>query len=228
MAAIVGAAGLRPDPGRGAARRHGGAGQQGVPGLRRRPVHARGAPPWAPRCCRSIPSTTRSSRRCAAADAQWRRAADPDRLGRAVPRLERGRDGGRRPSQAVAPPQLVHGRQDQRRQRDDDEQGPRDDRGPPSVPVPESGRSRSLVHPQSIVHSLVAFSDGSVLAQLGEPDMRIPIAYTLGWPARLATAAPRLDLCARSGLDLRAAGPRTRFPALRPRRLRLAAGRRRH
>jgi 1-deoxy-D-xylulose-5-phosphate reductoisomerase len=70
-----------------------------------------------------------------------------------------------------------------------------------------------VVHPQSIVHSLVAFCDGSMLAQLGEPDMRIPIACALGWPARLATSAPELDLCARSGLQFEPpdAG---RFPAL--------------
>ena len=53
-----------------------------------------------------------------------------------------------------------------------------------------------MVHPQSIVHSLVAFSDGSMLAQLGEPDMRIPIAYTLGWPARLRDHAHPSSICA--------------------------------
>jgi len=51
-----------------------------------------------------------------------------------------------------------------------------------------------LVHPQSVVHSLVQYIDGSVLAQLGSPDMRIPIASTLGWPHRIATPAQRLDL----------------------------------
>ncbi len=50
--------------------------------------------------------------------------------------------------------------------------------------VPEE-RIEVLVHPQSVVHSLVAYRDGSMLAQLGEPDMRIPIAYALGWPSRL-------------------------------------------
>ena len=70
-----------------------------------------------------------------------------------------------------------------------------------------------LVHPQSIVHSLVAFKDGSLLAQLGEPDMRIPIACTLGWPARLDTTAPELDLCARSGLEFEPPDE-VRFPAL--------------
>ncbi|MDC0033475.1 1-deoxy-D-xylulose-5-phosphate reductoisomerase [Alphaproteobacteria bacterium] len=51
-----------------------------------------------------------------------------------------------------------------------------------------------LVHPQSIIHSLVAYVDGSVLAQLGSPDMRTPIAYALGWPQRIESPSPRLDL----------------------------------
>ena len=51
-----------------------------------------------------------------------------------------------------------------------------------------------LVHPQSVVHSMVAYVDGSVLAQLGSPDMRTPIAYALGWPKRISAPAPRLDL----------------------------------
>ncbi len=52
----------------------------------------------------------------------------------------------------------------------------------------------AVVHPQSVVHSLVSFTDGSVLAQLGAPDMRIPIAYTLSWPERMITPSPRLNL----------------------------------
>jgi 1-deoxy-D-xylulose-5-phosphate reductoisomerase len=51
-----------------------------------------------------------------------------------------------------------------------------------------------LIHPQSIIHSLVHYADGSVLAQLGMPDMAIPIAYALSWPQRLAVATPRLNL----------------------------------
>jgi 1-deoxy-D-xylulose-5-phosphate reductoisomerase len=70
-----------------------------------------------------------------------------------------------------------------------------------------------VVHPQSIVHSLVAYNDGSLVAQLGAPDMRIPIAYALGWPGRLATAAPRLDLARTGRLDFEEPDPR-RFPAL--------------
>ena len=57
-----------------------------------------------------------------------------------------------------------------------------------------SERIDILIHPQSVVHSLVEFVDGSVLAQLGSPDMRIPIAYALAWPERMETPAQRLDL----------------------------------
>jgi 1-deoxy-D-xylulose-5-phosphate reductoisomerase len=71
-----------------------------------------------------------------------------------------------------------------------------------------------LVHPQSIVHGMVYFSDGSVLAQLGAPDMRIPIAHALAWPERLATNAPRLDLAAAAKLEF-APPDEIRFPALR-------------
>ena len=59
-----------------------------------------------------------------------------------------------------------------------------------------SSRIDILIHPQSVVHSLVEYVDGSVLAQLGSPDMRIPIAYALAWPERIATPAQRLDLAA--------------------------------
>ena len=65
-----------------------------------------------------------------------------------------------------------------------------------------------LVHPQSIVHSLVEFCDGSLIAQLGSPDMRIPIAYCLAWPERMQGPAPRLDLARAATLTLRGAGPR--------------------
>jgi len=51
-----------------------------------------------------------------------------------------------------------------------------------------------LIHPQSIVHSMVEYVDGSILAQMGAPDMRTPIAYTLGWPERVKTTGDRLDL----------------------------------
>lgn len=71
-----------------------------------------------------------------------------------------------------------------------------------------------LIHPQSIIHSLVHYTDGSVLAQLGMPDMRIPIGYVLGWPKRLDLATPRLDLAAQQQLNF-AAVDEARFPCLR-------------
>ncbi|MBV8869155.1 MAG: 1-deoxy-D-xylulose-5-phosphate reductoisomerase [Acetobacteraceae bacterium] len=80
-----------------------------------------------------------------------------------------------------------------------------------------------LVHPQSVIHGMVCYQDGSVLAQLGAPDMRIPIAHTLAWPARLATAARRLDLAAVARLEFLAPDP-VRFPALRLAREALRAG----
>ncbi len=84
-------------------------------------------------------------------------------------------------------------------------------------------RLEVLVHPQSVVHSLVAFKDGSQLAQLGVPDMRVPIAYCLGWPRRLDVADTRLDLATVGRLDFRAPDPE-RFPALGLARQALAAG----
>jgi 1-deoxy-D-xylulose-5-phosphate reductoisomerase len=70
-----------------------------------------------------------------------------------------------------------------------------------------------LVHPQSIVHSLVEYADGSVLAQLGAPDMRTPIAHALGWPERIDSGVEFLDLLKAGRLDFRA--PDTaRFPCL--------------
>ncbi|MDE2319172.1 MAG: 1-deoxy-D-xylulose-5-phosphate reductoisomerase [Rhodospirillales bacterium] len=80
-----------------------------------------------------------------------------------------------------------------------------------------------LVHPQSIIHGMVYYADGSVLAQLGAPDMRIPIAHTLAWPRRVATLAPRLELTQVSCLEFHAPDE-MRFPALRLAREALAAG----
>jgi 1-deoxy-D-xylulose-5-phosphate reductoisomerase len=86
-----------------------------------------------------------------------------------------------------------------------------------------SERIEVLVHPQSVVHGMACFSDGSVLAQMGAPDMRIPIAHTLAWPERLATSAPRLDLAAVAKLEFYPPDP-VRFPALRLARQALQAG----
>ena len=84
-------------------------------------------------------------------------------------------------------------------------------------------RIEVLIHPQSVVHSLVEYIDGSVLAQLGSPDMRVPIAYALAWPERIATPAPRLDLIEIARLDFEAPDLE-RFPALKLAREALEAG----
>ncbi len=70
---------------------------------------------------------------------------------------------------------------------------------------------------------MVRYCDGSVLAQMGAPDMRIPIAHALSWPQRLATSSPRLDLADLSRLDFEQPDP-VRFPALRLAREALRAG----
>ena len=80
-----------------------------------------------------------------------------------------------------------------------------------------------LVHPQSVIHSMVEFRDRSTLAQLGSPDMRIPIAHALAWPARIATPCQPLDLARIGRLDFEAPDP-VRFPALRLTRDAAAAG----
>lgn len=89
-------------------------------------------------------------------------------------------------------------------------------------PVAEE-RIEILVHPQSVVHSLVDYVDGSVLAQLGTPDMRTPIAYALSWPERMETPADRLSLADIGQLTFET--PDTdKFPALRLAREALRAG----
>ena len=74
-------------------------------------------------------------------------------------------------------------------------------------------RVRVVVHPESIIHSLVEYRDGSVLAQLGNPDMRTPIAHALAWPERIASGVAPLDLAALGSLTFRPAEP-DRFPCL--------------
>ena len=89
--------------------------------------------------------------------------------------------------------------------------------------LPEN-RIDILVHPQSVVHSLVDYVDGSVLAQLGTPDMRTPIAYALAWPERMAVPCERLDLADIATLSFEAPNSK-RFPALHLARQALQTGR---
>lgn len=81
-----------------------------------------------------------------------------------------------------------------------------------------------VVHPQSVIHSMVEYVDGSVLAQLGNPDMRTPIAHGLAWPARTASGVPLLDLVKVARLDFQAPDE-ARFPCLRLTREAMQAGR---
>ncbi|MBS0959092.1 MULTISPECIES: 1-deoxy-D-xylulose-5-phosphate reductoisomerase [Acetobacter] len=80
-----------------------------------------------------------------------------------------------------------------------------------------------LVHPQSVVHGMVQYTDGSLIAQMGSADMRIPIAHTLAWPERMATTSSRLDLAAYATLEF-SAPDEQRFPALRLARQALRSG----
>jgi 1-deoxy-D-xylulose-5-phosphate reductoisomerase len=88
--------------------------------------------------------------------------------------------------------------------------------------MPEE-RIAVLIHPQSVIHGLVCYHDGSMLAQMGSPDMRIPIAHTLAWPSRIATPSPRLDLAALARLTFAEVDPE-QFPALALARNALRAG----
>jgi len=80
-----------------------------------------------------------------------------------------------------------------------------------------------LVHPQSVIHSMVEYVDGSTLAQLGSPDMRTPIASCLAWPDRMASPSPRLDLAEIATLTFERPDA-TRFPAIRLAREAVEAG----
>lgn len=87
----------------------------------------------------------------------------------------------------------------------------------------EASQLSVVVHPQSIVHCLVHFCDGSVLAQLSMPDMRTPIAFSLGWPRRMAAPTKRLNLAELQSLTFETPDEQ-RFPALRVAREALSAG----
>lgn len=87
----------------------------------------------------------------------------------------------------------------------------------------DAGQLRVVVHPQSIIHALVSYTDGSVLAQLAAPDMRTPIALSLSWPRRMRAPTARLDLVKLATLTFEAPDE-ARFPALRIAREAMARG----
>ena len=78
----------------------------------------------------------------------------------------------------------------------------------------DSQHIQVVVHPQSVIHSMVSYADGSVLAQMGNPDMRTPIAYALGWPKRIESGVEPLDVYAMSSLEFEQPDME-RFPCLR-------------
>lgn len=78
----------------------------------------------------------------------------------------------------------------------------------------DAARVEIVIHPQSVIHSMVEYVDGSILAQMGTPDMRTPIAYALGWPERIPAPAKRLDFTTLGDLTFEGPDP-ARFPALR-------------
>ncbi len=128
----------------------------------------------------------------------------PDAAGRGV-RHDHAGDG-------AEAPELDDGAQDHHRFGDLDEQGARADRSESSVPRRPRASLRPR-HPQSVIHGLVRYSDGSVLAELGSPDMRTPIGYCLAWPERRPTPVKPLDLAALGTVTFEAPD-RTRFPCL--------------
>ena len=176
----------------------------------------RGARAAARRCCRSTASTRRSSSACpttARPGTQRIDAHRADRLGRAVPRPRPG-DARRasRPTQACAHPNWVMGRKISvdsatmmNKALEVIEAHWLFDLAPEQIEV--------VIHPQSIIHSMVVCRDESVLAQLGTPDMRVPIAYGLAYPERIASGAERARLARAGGAHLRAGRPARSIPA---------------
>ena len=207
MAAIVGCAGLEAGHGRGRGGPDRRARQQGGAGHRRRADDRRGDSAAARPCC-PVDSEHNAIFQCLAGN-RVRRCLkiDPDRQRRAVPhRVGRDRSRAATPAQAVAHPNWSMGAKISVNSATLMNKGLELIEAHYLFGLP-SDRIDILIHPQSVVHSLVEFVDGSVLAQLGSPDMRIPIAYALAWPERMATPAQRLDLAAIAQARLRSAGP---------------------
>ena len=125
----------------------------------------------------------------------------------------------------AAPSELVDGAEGHHQFRHPDEQGSRTDRGASSVRAARRDEIDVLVHPQSIVHGLVEFRDGSMIAQLGSPDMRIPIAHCLAWPERIDGAGARGSILAEVRELTFEAPDLVRFPALALARARHGSGR---
>ena len=109
------------------------------------------------------------------------------------------------PEQACAHPNWVMGRKISVDSATMMNKGARGDRGALAVRRARRTRSRCSIHPQSVVHSLVEYVDGSVIAQLGNPDMRTPIAHALAYPERIDAGVAALDLARIGGAHFRSA-----------------------
>jgi 1-deoxy-D-xylulose-5-phosphate reductoisomerase len=151
-----------------------------------------------------------------------RQAGPADGQRRAVSLPLAGRDAAGHAGPGGRASELVHGSQDIGRLRYVDEQGLELIEAFHLFPL-DADAFDAVIHPQSIVHSLVEYVDGSVLAQLGAPDMRIPIAYTLAYPERIETPCERLDLVRIGALTFEEPDL-DRFPALRLAKAALAKG----
>ena len=193
----------RADPGGDPARRDRRARQQGGAGLRRQAGHARG------RALRRHAAAGRQRAQCDLAVLRLRpgrkdREDHADLQRRPVSRAHDRGDAEATPEQAVAHPNWSMGAKISVDSATLMNKGLELIEAHHLFGMP-ADRIDIVVHPQSVVHSLVSYCDGSVLAQLGSPDMRTPIAYALAWPERIAAPTKRLDLAAVGASDIRAA-----------------------
>ena len=151
------------------------------------------------RCCPSTANTTRCSSACRAIARCGEAPPGVKRIlltasGGPFLDADRARLDACHARRGLRASELGHGPQDLGRLRHAHEQGPGVHRGLPAVRRDARSRSKCVIHRESIVHSLVEYVDGSVLAQLGAPDMRTPIAHALAWPERVTSGVQSLDL----------------------------------
>ncbi len=168
----------------------------------------------ASRSCRSTASTTPSISACTGARAATCRrliltASGGPFRGRSASDLT-----GVSAADALQAPDLADGPEDHHRLGDADEQGARGHRGALAVRRRRGSQIDVVVHPQSVVHSMVELTDGSIIAQLGVTDMRLPIQYAFSYPERWTAPLPPLDLTRAGRLEFETPDTET-FPCLR-------------
>ena len=163
-------------------------------------------------CCRSTASTTRST-------SAWPASANPSAMARAwcsrrraVPSATGRTSRDVTPDEACAHPNWVMGRKISVDSATLMNKGLEVIEASWLFGIPVD-RIDVVIHPQSVIHSMVEFPDGSVLAQMGTPDMRTPLAYALAWPERVASGAQRLDFTALERAHLRGSPTASVSPA---------------